>query len=152
MIVDTGLGAPPIDYEGQSGPVASFGSFNTQPRWQARAFLTWQLKKFTTTFETRYVGAGKLNATWRESAPGAASNTQQFTVTDNSVDDAYYLNWSGSYDFRQQENSALQLFWSVNNLFDEDPAVAPGGNAYPTNPVFFDTIGQRVRVGVRLSF
>ena len=38
MIVDTGLGPKPIDYEGQSGPVASFGSFNTQPKWQARAF------------------------------------------------------------------------------------------------------------------
>jgi hypothetical protein len=37
-------------------------------------------------------------------------------------------------------------------LLDEDPPVAPGGNVYPTNPVFFDTLGQRVRVGVRLSF
>jgi len=151
MIVDTGLGAPPIDYEGQSGPVGSFGSFNTQPRWQARVFLTHARKRLTNTLEARYVGSGKLNVTWFESPPGDASNTRPFSVNDNSVSDAYYLAWSGSYDLRQEGN-ALQLFWAVTNLLDEDPAVAPGGNAYPTNPVFFDTIGQRARVGVRFSF
>jgi len=35
---------------------------------------------------------------------------------------------------------------------DKDPAVAPGGNAFPTNPVFFDTIGRRLRAGVRFNF
>jgi iron complex outermembrane recepter protein len=63
------------------------------------------------------------------------------------------LAWSGSYDVRQEQaGNALQLFWAVTNLLDEDPAIAPGGNAYPTNPVFFDTIGRRVRVGVRFTF
>jgi iron complex outermembrane recepter protein len=153
MVVDTGFGVPPIDYEGQSGPVGSFGSFNTQPRWQARAWVTYAKNRFTSTFETRYVGSGKLNVAWFESPPGDPSNTLAFSVNDNSVDDAYYLAWSGSYDFREQgQGNSLQLFWAITNLLDEDPAVAPGGNAYPTNPVYFDTIGRRMRVGVRLSF
>ncbi len=152
MIVDTGLGPAPIDYHGQSGPVASFGSFNTQPDWQARAFLTYARDRFTSTFETRYVGSGSLNVTWFESPPGDPSNTRLLSVSDNSVDDAYYLNWSGSYDFQRAEGNGIQLFWVVNNLLDKDPPVAPGGNAYPTNPVFFDTLGQRYRVGVRISF
>ena len=152
MIVNTGLGAAPIDYAGQSGPVASFGSFNTQPKWQARAFVTWQRKRFTTTFETRYVGAGTLNATWFEAAQGSAAARLPFSVTDNNVSDAYYLNWSGSYDLGKGEGKGTQIFWSVNNLLNKDPAVAPGGNAYPTNPVFFDTIGQRLRLGVRFAF
>jgi outer membrane receptor protein involved in Fe transport len=152
MIVDTGLGPAPIDYDGQSGPVGSFGSFNTQPNWQARAFLTYARDRFTSTFETRYVGSGSLNAIWFESPPGAASNTQPFSVTDNSVDDAYYLSWSGSYDFPRNDGNGLQVFWVVNNLLDKDPPIAPGGNAYPTNPVFFDTLGLRYRAGVRFSF
>jgi hypothetical protein len=152
MIVDTGLGAAPIDYQGQSGPVASFGSFNTQPNWQARAFLTYAKDRFTSTFETRYVGSGVLNATWFESPPGSPSNTQLLSVNDNSVDDAYYLSWSGSYDFERTEGNQLQLFWVINNVLDKDPAIAPGGNAYPTNPVFFDTLGRRFRAGVRVSF
>jgi outer membrane receptor protein involved in Fe transport len=153
MIVDTGLGAPPIDYRGQSGPVASFGSFNTQPDWQARAWVTYVKERFTSTFETRYVGSGKLNTVWFESTPGSATNTLPFSVNDNSVGDAYYLSWSGSYDFRRSDQgSAVQLFWVINNLLDEDPEIAPGGNAYPTNPVFFDTLGRRLRVGVRFAF
>ena len=147
MIVDTGLGPAPIDYHGQSGPVASFGSFNTQPDWQARAFLTYARDRFTSTFETRYVGSGSLNVTWFESPPGDPSNTRALSVNDNSVDDAYYLSWSGSYDFQRAEGNEIQLFWVVNNLLDKDPPIAPGGNAYPTNPVFFDTLGQRYRVG-----
>jgi outer membrane receptor protein involved in Fe transport len=152
MIVDTGLGAAPIDYQGQSGPVASFGSFNTQPNWQARAFLTYARDRFTSTLETRYVGSGVLNATWFESPPGSPTNTRQLSVSDNSVDDAYYLSWSGSYDFERAEGNQLQLFWVINNLLDKDPAIAPGGNAYPTNPVFFDTLGRRFRAGVRIAF
>jgi outer membrane receptor protein involved in Fe transport len=152
MIVDTGLGAAPINYHGQSGPVGSFGSFNTQPDWQARAFLTYARDRFTSTFEARYVGSGSLNVTYSESPPGDPSNRLANSVNDNSVDDAYYLNWSGSYDFQRAEGSGIQLFWVINNLLDKDPPVAPGGNAYPTNPVFFDTLGQRYRAGVRVSF
>jgi iron complex outermembrane recepter protein len=152
MIVDGGLGAPAVDFRGQSGPVASFGSFNTQPDWQARAWVTYARDRFTSTFETRYVGSGALNVTWFESPSGTATNTLPFSVNDNSVDDAYYLSWSGSYDFPRAQDSELQLFWVVNNLLDKDPAIAPGGNAYPTNPVFFDTLGRRFRAGVRFAF
>jgi iron complex outermembrane receptor protein len=70
-----------------------------------------------------------------------------------SVDSRLYFTRSGSYNFRQSDNSnQLQLFWAVNNILDEDPPVAPGGNAFPTNPVYFDTIGRRIRVGLRVQF
>jgi hypothetical protein len=29
--------------------------------------------------------------------------------------------------------------------------VAPGGNGYPTNPVYFDTYGRTWRAGVRVK-
>jgi hypothetical protein len=115
--------------------------------------VTYARDRFTSTFETRYVGSGKLNVTWFESPVGSPTNTLPLSVNTNRVDDAYYLSWSGSYDFPQSgENNQIQVFWVVNNLLDEDPAIAPGGNAYPTNPVFFDTIGRRFRAGVRVAF
>ena len=40
----------------------------------------------------------------------------------------------------------------MNNLFDKDPAIAPGGNGYPTNPVYFDTYGRTYKVGVRVKY
>ncbi len=60
---------------------------------------------------------------------------------------ATYVNLSGSYDLSKK----LQVFGSVNNLFDKDPPVAPGGNGYPTNPVYFDTYGMTWKLGVRLK-
>ncbi|HEU4620389.1 MAG TPA: TonB-dependent receptor [Gammaproteobacteria bacterium] len=153
LIVDTGLGNPPVNYHGQTGPVASFGGFNTSPDWQATAWVTYSRSRFTSTFETRYIGSGTLNATWFDSPPGDPTNLLPFSVTDNNVDSRIYLGWSGSYDFKKQgEGSQIQVFWSINNLLDKDPPVAPGGNFYPTNPVFFDTIGRRYRAGVRLTF
>jgi iron complex outermembrane receptor protein len=151
MIVDTGLGSPRVDYQGQSGPVASFGGFNTSPEWQARAWVTYQKQRFTTTFETRYIGAGTLNALWINSPSGSASNTLLNSVSDNTVDNAYYFAWSGSFDLGKS-GKGTQVFWAINNLFNKDPPVAPGGNVYPTNPVFFDTLGQRIRLGVRFTF
>ncbi len=82
LIVDTGLGNAAINYEGQSGPVGSFGGFNTSPNWQATAWLTYARERFTTTLETRYIGSGSLDATRFESAPGSPSNTQLFSMSD----------------------------------------------------------------------
>jgi outer membrane receptor protein involved in Fe transport len=152
MTIDTGLGNPPQDYHGQSGPVGSFGGFNTSPDWQATAWLTYTRDRFATTFETRYVGSGTLNALWFDSPPGTSTNTLPFSVTDNSVEDRYYLSWSGSFGLLPSGDRSVELFWAFNNLLDEDPPIAPGGNLYPTNPVFFDTIGGRFRAGVRVEF
>ena len=153
MIVDTGFGVPPIDYEGQSGPVGSFGSFNTQPKWQARAFLTWHARdsrprsRRATSAPVRSMRPGV------ESRPGsAASHTPVFGHRQHRRR-CVLPELVGIVRLPPRENgNATQIFWSVNNLLDNDPAVAPGGNAYPTNPVFFDTIGQRLRLGVRFTF
>jgi outer membrane receptor protein involved in Fe transport len=154
MTIDSGLGNPAINFHGQTGPVASFGGFNTSPDWQASTFLTWTRKRFTTTFEARYIGAGKLNVLYSQFAFGTNGAGNLNTVSNNTVPSRIYLTWAGSYDFNKSTDGkrSTQLFWSVNNLFDKDPPVAPGGNLYPTNPVFFDTIGARVRAGVRLNF
>jgi outer membrane receptor protein involved in Fe transport len=153
MIIDTGLGNSPINYHGQSGPVGAFGGFNTSPDWQANAWLTYTHSRFATTLEMKYIGSGTLNVQRFDSPIGASTNTLQNSISDNSVDSRLYLTWAGSYDFEPRSgDNQLQLFWSINNLLDKDPPIAPGGNAYPTNPVFFDTIGRRVRAGMRLQF
>jgi outer membrane receptor protein involved in Fe transport len=43
------------------------------------------------------------------------------------------------------------VFATINNLFDQDPPVAPGGQ-YPTNPAFFDHVGRQFRFGIRADF
>ena len=63
------------------------------------------------------------------------------------------MNIAGSYRLRGSSDgpSSIELFGAINNLFDRDPPIAPGGNGYPTNPVYFDTYGAAWKVGVRVQ-
>lgn len=153
QLFSTGLGTPEVDYAGQSGPTAAFGSFNTAPKWQGNAFVTYSQGPFTGTVQVRYVGPGRyLTVTGSgglaidPSDPGY-DPADPDSINDNSVASAIYTNLSASFDINEQ----FQVFGSINNLFDKDPAVAPGGNGYPTNPVYFDTYGRTWRLGVRFK-
>ncbi len=44
------------------------------------------------------------------------------------------------------------VFAAIDNLLNKSPPVAPGGNGYPTNPVYFDTYGMTWKVGFRAKF
>ena len=155
MIIDPGSGLPVYDYAGQSGPTAAFGNFNTSPNWQANAFLTYANGPFSTTLQFRYVGPGKYlviepNSNLPAIAPGDAgySSTLPNSINDNHVDSALYVNLSAQYDITQ----SLQVFGVIDNLFDKAPPIAPGGNGYSTNPVYFDTLGTVWKIGLRFKY
>jgi len=154
MTIDAGLGSAPVNYAGQSGPTGAFGGFNTSPRWQSNFFVTYANGPFAATVQARYVGPGKYQAITAAGgapiAPGDAgyASTNPNSINDNSVASAVYVNLSGSYDV----GAHLSVFATVDNLFDRDPPVAPGGNGYPTNPVYFDTYGLTWKLGVRAKF
>lgn len=139
---------------GESGPTAAFGGFNTSPRWQSNLFLTYGNGPFTATLQARYIGPGKFEAITAAGGapiePGDAgySTTNPNSISDNSVASATYLNLSGSYELGEHAS----VFAAVNNLLDRDPPVAPGGNGYPTNPVYFDTYGMTWKLGFRVNF
>jgi len=151
MTIDDGLGTAPVNYAGQSGPTAAFGGFNTSPRWQSNFFMTYATGPLTATLQVRYVGPGTFQAITPSGgspiAPGdpGFSTTNVNSVSTNSVASATYLNLSGSYDIGQH----VSVFARIDNLLNKDPPVAPGGNGYPTNPVYFDTYGMTWKLGVR---
>jgi len=162
MIIDPGTGAPPVNYRGQSGPVGAFGGFNTSPEWQASTFLTFSDDRFSTTLQAQYVGSAKFATVFGGGFGGPIvpatgpeepnyATTLPGSVSDNTVPSKVYLTLSGSYDF-EFGGSQLQFFGVVNNLLDEEPPIVPGGNGFPTNPVYFDTLGRTYRVGVRMEF
>jgi len=154
MTINAGLGAPPVDYAGQSGPTAAFGGFNTSPRWQSNFFMTYATGPFSGTLQVRWIGRGSYEAITAAGgapvAPGDAgyATTSPNSINTNSVASATYLNIAGSYDF----GSHMSVFASIDNLLNKDPPVAPGGNGYPTNPVYFDTYGLTWKLGFRAKF
>jgi iron complex outermembrane recepter protein len=153
MTIDNGLGSPPVNYAGQTGPTGAFGGFNTSPRWQSNLFMTYATGPLTATLQVRWIGRGTFEAITAFGGspvtPGEPGYpTDPNSINTNSVASATYLNLSGSYDIGKH----FSVFAAINNLLNKDPPVAPGGNGYPTNPVYFDTYGMTWRVGVRAKF
>jgi outer membrane receptor protein involved in Fe transport len=154
MTVNAGLGAPAINYAGQTGPTAAFGGFNTSPRWQSNFFMTYETGPITATFQVRYIGSGTYEAVTAYGgvpiAPGEPgyATTNPNSINNNSVASATYLNLSGSYNV----NNNVSVFMAIENLLNKAPPIAPGGNGYPTNPVYFDTYGMTWKLGVRAKF
>jgi len=148
-----GTGSPTRNYAGQSGPTAAFGSFNTAPKWQGNLFATYSQGPFSGTVQLRYVGPGKYLTVLPTGAlpvePGdpGYDPASPDSISNNHVKSATYVNLSASYKFLDDR---FELFGSLNNAFDKKPVIAPGGNGYPTNPVYFDTYGRTWRVGVRV--
>jgi iron complex outermembrane recepter protein len=157
MIIDTGGGAPPINYAGQSGPAGGFsGSYNASPKLQSNSFVTYSAGDFTGTLQWRYVGSGRyltsdgfnLVTTCGAVAPAACPAG---SINNNHVDSASYFNLSATYRIMK----SLQLFARIDNVFNKAPPIAPtgGGAAWlPTNPALFDTLGMTYKVGVRLQY
>ncbi|MGZ3277726.1 MAG: TonB-dependent receptor domain-containing protein [Caulobacteraceae bacterium] len=154
LIIDAGRGGPLVNYAGQSGPTGAFGGYNTSPYWQGNGYFTYSNGPFSGTIQLRYVGAGRfttLSAFGGQAVtPGSPgySSTNPNSINENSVPSEWYVNLAGSYNINQH----FTLFANVNNLFNQAPPIAPGGNGYPTNPVYFDTLGLTWKAGARFRF
>jgi outer membrane receptor protein involved in Fe transport len=128
------------------------------PHLLLNLYTTWASGPFSMTLAGRYIPQGKFNAQfkgpddptyqgWNTSTGAPIVNT----INDNIVKKAYYFNLNSSYNLSQEGTRKVQVFGSINNLFNRSPPMAPSLQ-YPTNPVYFDQIGRYFRAGVRFSF
>src|SRR5690606_20087781 len=72
------------------------------------------------------------------------------SISDNSLPNYVVWNLSGSYDF-EISGMDMQLFGTVNNLFDKEPPLS-GTGVGGASATFYDTIGRNFRVGLRVDF
>lgn len=149
-------GSAPIEYAGQSGPITDGGDFYPKPEWTWNALVGYSDERFNATVTVRHIGSGILDVTRDFGADPALQGNYNF----NEVDSATYVNLAMSYELPVGSggDDFIELFGTIENLFDKDPPIAPGGGvsagatAYPTNPVYFDTFGMRWKGGVRVKF
>ncbi|MBN8819055.1 MAG: TonB-dependent receptor [Sphingomonas sp.] len=150
---------PEIDYAGQSGPVGDGGDFNPAPPWVWNAFVTYDNAGFNTTLSWRRYSEGIYNV--QRIGPEDAGYSPQLTnsITTNRVKGASYFNIAMSYQIPLggTGDRSIELFGSLDNIFDRTPPVSPGGGGgggsnYPTNPVYFDTFGSKWRAGIRIRY
>jgi outer membrane receptor protein involved in Fe transport len=138
-----------IDRAGQTGGAGSISA----PKWSANAFVTFLNPRFSATLQGRYVDGGVLNAEYIDPSDPGYSPTLQNSITDNSVPSRFYLNLFGTAKLgpNWEDGRGFELFFRVNNLLNQDPPIVPEFQ-FPTNPVYFDTIGRYYTVGARARF
>jgi outer membrane receptor protein involved in Fe transport len=159
MLIQAVPGTPPVNFAGQSGPSAPLGDFNPSPKWIVSSTLTLDAGPFTGTLQARYVGKGALNKTLIGPDDPRYSPTLINSISHNRVPSRTYFTLGFVYRVESGSSRArMELFGNVENLLDKDPPIAPGTtgsvvqSSYPTNPAFFDTLGRRYRMGVRVKY
>jgi outer membrane receptor protein involved in Fe transport len=152
-------GAPTTDFAGQTGPVADAGNFNASPRWTWSGFVTYSDARFNVTASVRHIPEGIYNVSRIGPEDDGYDPNIANSINTNRVDAATFVGLAMSYTIPLggRKDRHVQIFGAVDNLFDQDPPVAPGGGSgggsnYPTNPVHFDTFGARGRAGIRVSY
>ncbi|MES2624111.1 MAG: TonB-dependent receptor [Pseudomonadota bacterium] len=120
------------------------------PSWTAQLITSIANGPYTATLQGRWVKDGDIYAdrfgpTDSNYNPNAANS-----ISDNELPD--YVVWAlnGSYDFTVADVQ-LQVFGSIQNLFDKDPPLSGVGTG-GTSPTFYDTVGRNYRVGLRVNF
>ena len=137
-----------VDIAGVTGSPGTSADWEPAPDWAAQWTTSFRRGAFGLTTHARYVSAGKKHATRLGPQDSGYDPNAEDSIDDNRVPS--YVVWSiaASYDLG---GGRVQLFGSVNNLFDKDPPLVGIGLA-GTNPVLFDTVGRTFRVGLRTEF
>ena len=138
----------PIDRAGQTGQ-QYLGALGV-PKWSVNATTTVQLGRFTATIENRYIPKGKYDPTLVGPEDDGFATTLPNSIATNRVKGAFYTNLGLSVLIDSGGERNVEVYGTINNLFDKDPPLSPGGIA--TNPSFFDTIGRYFQAGVRVRY
>jgi outer membrane receptor protein involved in Fe transport len=123
-----------IDRAGEVG-------LSANPRWSATASVNWKSGPVELFVQERFIGAGTYDVT----------RVEPTTIENNNVKSVFYTDMTAAV----QLDEGFRFFVTVNNLFDRDPPLAPGGTLFtfiPTNPLLYDVIGRQFTAGVNLKF
>lgn len=120
------------------------------PGWTAQLITTLRTGPYTVSTQARWVKEGKVYPDRFGPQDSHYDPSLANSISDNRLPD--YVVWSltGSYDFTIADTK-LNLFGTINNLFDKDPPLSGIGGG-GTSATFYDVIGRNFRVGLRANF
>lgn len=145
---------PPINLVGQNSYDVSTPSSGNEPNWKYLGSIAYETNKYTLAVIGRGVSAGVINTTYIQCSSGCPPSTvNNFTINDNHVAGAFYLD--ASFTYHLEVTGHPELFFVVDNLANRPPAYVPsmaGPRFPPTNPSLYDVVGRTFRAGVRFLF
>lgn len=121
------------------------------PTFTGTLSATYALGDFTGTLQSRYVSHGVYNATLIGPHEKGYDPTASNSISDNYVGSYWLFNLNAQYDLTFNDTK-VQVYGIVNNLFDRDPPNDLPSSFGVTNPVLYDNIGRSFKAGFRFSF
>lgn len=122
-------------------PVPTLGTY-LSPRWKGLLTTTYAVGRSQTTITARYYGSGKVTNQPQNSSTGLPD-------ADNHVPAVWYFDLNENFDV-SLGGRKVTAFAGVENLFDRDPPLVPGGNAFGSSSNY-DLIGRTYRLGFRFK-
>lgn len=139
--VNNGIDAP-TDNAGANG--------GGMPSWIYRVVATYETDSFAATAVARGVSSGALDNSYVVCASSCPASTSVHpTINANRVAGAVYVDLNLTRRVSLASTPA-EVFLSVTNLFDRDPAIVAAGGL-STNPTYYDYLGRSLRFGIRLE-
>ncbi|WP_198283238.1 TonB-dependent receptor plug domain-containing protein [Sphingomonas sp. PAMC 26617] len=124
------------------------------PKWRYLAELGYDNGPFSVLLTGRGIGSGVYNTSFIECSSNCpTSTTANMTIENNRIPGAFYMDADIHYKLRKQ----VDLFMSVNNVFNTDPVMIAYGPAIGAAPLSvngsaYDILGRTFRWGVRFQF
>lgn len=135
-------------YAGWTGNPGTVQSVFGVPRWKGDLLIAYSDDRLSLSTHARYVGPGVYDPTKigpeQEGYSPSLPNSNNY----NEVDSRLYWDLNAGFDIFPGPERKVEVFAAVYNLFDKDP---PLQRLYG-NPVLFDALGRRYRIGIRTEF
>jgi outer membrane receptor protein involved in Fe transport len=151
-----------VDLVGQIRSSQSVPGVSPRPKWSGNFSATYLLGDLTASLSARYIGGAKQDNTWCDASQqeeGLCSTYRDAlgrylggSVDNNFVKPYFNFALNGSYNLKVGDMKQVQVFGSINNLFDKDPPFSGGGSLSGASAGYHDTMGRAYRMGVRLKF
>jgi len=113
------------------------------PKWRGNLSVNWAKDGLDLTAQVVYIGGGEL-----------INDLGPEDIDDNSVRSQTLVNLGIRYDIPFKNERYLQLFAGIDNVFDQDPPIAPFDfvSNLSTNTTLYNVIGRSYYGGIRFEF
>lgn len=146
------LAAHTLNFTNSSQPGVDRAGDNSAsgiPSWVVDATADFRFGKFGLNLQGHFLSAGKYDASLVGPEDPAYSVLLPNSVNTNRVPSRFYTNVGVTYDVIDNGARKIELYANVYNLFDVMPPPYWNGN---NNTVYYDAVGRRYRVGVRVAY
>lgn len=125
-----------------AGTTDDTGSSGGIPRWRITGSATYTVNGFTAFVQERFIDSLKTGPS--------------FVYVNPRLPSVFYTDATVSFRIPSRPSRAIEVFATVNNLFDRKPPLFPSstnpGVVYPTLQGVYDVMGRYITVGAKVKF